>query len=221
MAETNINYVSKREFRVVSLILVPIIVVLLATILPRLRSLLLGSSGATNTRSTPIVVRGGAMTAFSEHSKWTKVSPSTYCLDIKKIGDFYVNFDDMADGSSGSWTAPKAVEIHGHVPTDPNATQASKSGLRLVLQTTNCAGASGHESVQISAVGGGFYPLAMPQHGSHGGNLRFQIDSSAGCAQDQDICERMAELVVTDSSGTVLSPIPCPDGDCSISIGVQ
>jgi hypothetical protein len=43
------------------------------------------------------VVRGGAMTAFAERSKWTKVGASTYCLDIRKIGDFYVDFDDMAD----------------------------------------------------------------------------------------------------------------------------
>ncbi len=222
MAELDIDYVNKKEFRIVSVGLAALIIAGIVGALTILKSNL---RPAPATRSTPIVVRGGAMTAFAEHSKWTKVSSSTYCLDIKKIGDFYVNFDDMADGTlSNSWLSPTAVEIHGHRPidpSDPTGTTPSTKGLKLVLQTTNCAGASGHESVQISALGGGFYSFEMPHHGSHGGNLRFLIDSSAGCAQDQDLCERMAELVITDTSGTVLTPIPCPDGDCSVEIGVQ
>jgi hypothetical protein len=115
---------------------------------------------------------------------------------------------------------PTVVEIHGHDPTDPTGMTASKNGFKLVLQTTNCAG-SGHESVQISAFGGRFCKLQMPHYGSHGDNLRFLIDSSAGRAQDEDLCERMAELVVTDSNGMVLPSLPCPDGDCSVEIGIQ
>jgi hypothetical protein len=52
---------------------------------------------------------------------------------------------------------PTVVEIHGHDPTDPTGTTASKIGFKVALQTTYRAGASGHESMQISAVDGGFY----------------------------------------------------------------
>ena len=61
---------------------------------------------------------------------------------------------------------------------------------------------------------------SQPQHGSHGDNLCFLIDSSPDCAQDEDLCERLAELVVTGSNSMVLPSHPCPDGDCSIEIGI-
>jgi hypothetical protein len=160
--------VTKNEFRLVAFALAALVVVVGAlAIFKQWRAVPKQPAILPSTRSTPIMVRGGAMTAFAERSKWTKVGASTYCLDI------------------------------------------------------NCAGASGHESVQISAVGGRFYKLQMPHHGSHGDNLRFLIDSSAGCAQDEDLCVRMAELVVTDSNGMVLPSLPCPDGDCSVEIGIQ
>jgi hypothetical protein len=212
MAEIDINYVTRKEFRIVSVGLAALIITGIIGVLAILKSILL----TTPTRSTPIVVRGGSMTAFAE-SKWTMISASTYCLDINKIGDFYVNFDDMADESSQSWTKPTAVEIHGHDPTGA----ASTNGLKLSLLAKNCAGVSGHESVQISAQGGGFYTFQLHQHGKHNGNLRFRIDSSAGCTQDEDLCERMSEVLVTDSSGSVSSPIGCADGDCSVEIGIQ
>jgi hypothetical protein len=216
MAETNVNYVTKNEFRLVALVLVPLIVVALIVLVQHVLSALFIRG---TTKSTPIVLRGGAMTAFAERSKWAQVSTTTYCLDIKTSGNYYVDFDDQADpNSSASPPNAAAVEIHGHDPTDPN--KASKFGFKLVLQTVDCKGTSGHKSVQISSIGGAFYKAALPLHGTHGDNLRFLVDSSAGCASDEDLCERMAEVVVTASDGTV-STYPCLDGDCSVHIGTQ
>jgi len=221
MAETNVNYVTRNEFRLVATVLAALIVIgagaILRRVLPKVPDVMRA------TRSTPIVVRGGAMTAFAEHSKWSMVSSSTYCLNIKKIGDFYVNFDDEADpNNSDSWIAPKIVEIYGHDINDPTGTNPSpaKNGFKLVLQQTDCSGNTGHQSVQITAVGGTYYSLHFPAHGTHGDGLRYLVDASAGCAKDQDLCERMAEVVVTDSQGTA-TPHLCPDGDCAVYIGIQ
>lgn len=224
MAENSVNYVTKTEFRLVAIILAALLVI---GLWPAVRHPQVAPSRVPavmpSTRSTPIVVRGGAMTAFAEHSKWSTVSATTYCLDIKKIGDFYVNFDDEADPkNSDSWLAPKMVEIYGHDINDSAGANPSptKNGFRLLLQQTDCSGNNGHESVQIISVGGAYYSLHFPAHGTHGDGLRYLVDSTAGCAKDQDLCERMAQTVVTDSQGTTTSH-SCPDGDCSVYIGIQ
>jgi hypothetical protein len=225
MAETNVNYVTKNEFRLVAVGLAALLVI---GLWPTLRQAQVHPykvpADMTATRSTPIVVRGGAMTAFAEHSKWSQVSATTYCLDIKKIGDFYVNFDDEADPSkSNSWVKPKIIEIYGHDINDMTGTKPSpnKNGLKFILQQTDCSGNTGHESVQINSVGGAYYSLHFPAHGTHGDGLRYLVDPLAGCAKDQDLCERMAAVFITDSAGSSTPPLPCPDGDCSVSIGIQ
>jgi hypothetical protein len=236
MADTNIDYVSKREFRVVSLILVPLIILGIWALLPLLRSLL--APGVTS-KSTPIVVRGGSMTAYTERQSapggWLPkpVPPNysgPYCVNIRAPGtSYYVELLDNDDNSTvlSSWqnptmTYPMIVDIYGHDPLDPTLSIPSKTnGLEFTLQPKDCDGNDGKMSVKISTNGGGFYKWRLPGRKHHLDNLRFQVPSSANCA-DQDSCERMAAVVVT-INGVQQNPNPglCLDGDCTVVIGTE
>jgi hypothetical protein len=182
--------------------------------------------------STPIVIRGGSMTAFTEKadapSGWMpKPSnyPPPYCVDVKPTGGvFYAALHDDADpnpSASKTWRDPTAVDIYGHDPNDSNHQNPSQNGFAFILQQTDCQGNNGdkgNKSVRINTYVGSFYHERLYGHGNHIDNLRF-LDSSAGCVPDKDLCERMAKVVVT--IGGVKIPHLCPDGDCTVTIGTQ
>jgi hypothetical protein len=233
MAEPNINYVTKREFRVVSLILVPVLVALLSLLLPCVRSFL-APKGATKSKSTPIVVRGGSMTAFTNTGNgWVEQSgaATTYCFQVDTSS---IELDDNEDDSilfsqsslQPSWT----IKVWGHDP-DHTSSKPSKNGLLFTAlkQKTDCKGNPAPENtyVVVSTLGSGsFYPTRqqLPNSPSRTGNIRFLDSASVGCKcvdndNDQDFCERMAQVdIQLDSTSKPLTRT-CADGDCTLHIG--
>ena len=230
MNETSPTHLTRREFRLVSLglAILPIIVIVLMLHLLQSQNALLPRPPV----STPIVIRGGSMTAFTERSSapngWKPKPPpypATYCVDIIAPGaGFYAELHDNDANSTllDSWTNPTGVYIHDHDISDPTLSTPSKTnGFAFILRQTDCGGGSANKSVTISTNVGSFYKLRLPAGpgNHHIDNLRF-LDSSPACATDEDACERMAEVVVA-LNGVTQPPVSCLDGDCTVIIGTK
>jgi hypothetical protein len=231
MNETSPNFVTTREFRLVSLGLAILsIIVILLSLLGVLRRP--NALPSPPTVSTPIVIRGGSMTAFTEQvgapGGWMPKTPPnllSYCADVSTSTantNFFVELrdNDTAWTVLGHWDNPTSLDIHEHDLSNTSVWQASKtSGFRLTLQQTACDTITAKKSVWISTLGGIFYPFRLPGRSSHTESLRFQ-DTSSTCRTDEDACERMADIVVT-MNGTVQPAVTCLDGDCTVVIGIK
>jgi hypothetical protein len=225
MSETNTSYVTKAEFWVVSLILVALAVAaILVFLVPLQRDVndlrrdvndvkgdvrRLLSKSDTTTPDTPILVRGGAMTAFT-------IAPSAgwgqapYCLNTPVTTIAFTN--EAATTPTPAWNKLNStwtLMIHS---------QHHGSGLQFVAQAKDCSGDTSKTSVLLTAVNGAFYlPPALPPFELHTDSLRFS-DTAPGCQRrtDREYCERMGEV---DLTGSGTQTAQCVDGDCWITIG--
>jgi hypothetical protein len=211
MNETNANYVTRRKFRMVVSVLSLLLLGAAALLVAQRKN---WSQWWFTGTDTPILVRGGAMTAFTvgkgAPKGWGTASGSTYCINVDTS---YIQFDIEADRTSKSWpnlTPPWEVDIYG---------QSGANGLKFEGKASDCTGSTGlgKTSVRLSPMnGGGFYqtpPLADAP--PRKGNVRFRDTS---CGPDEDACERMGKVVIKLSTGLPTVP-PCLDGDCTVRIG--
>jgi hypothetical protein len=166
--------------------------------------------------NSPIKVRGGAMTFYTKKgNKWFK-SGNGWCASVDTSQISFNGFDDVPDGPlqqtlTGDWT----IAILGGNPSN---------GI-LMQSGSNCNG-SGLPSVTITPTGHGDFYTSDLNLGTGGkSNKRYRdISPSCGTAtttNDEDACERMTSITITDSA----KPQPykkigtCSDLDCSVFIG--
>jgi hypothetical protein len=241
MDEISGKYVTKAEFRAVAAGLAALIAAVIYLIAIHRNAL--PNQPPPPPPETPILVRGGSMTAFTVAANGWVQHPdkTTYCADAAVT---YLEFDNGGDGTSTTWpstASPNAigqwkVEIHGHDGGDhPHGKKPSANGLTFTSQSQNCNGDdTTKSSVLVSTLGAGkFYPPPpLPASGNRTGNLRFldEFQSGGVCSgadttdsnkADQEFCERMEEVDVTlyrgTGSETKEPPLVCLDGDCTVS----
>jgi len=155
-----------------------------------------------DSKSSPVKVRGGAMTFITKNS-WSPVNGHrhTYCTKTQSSGVEAEGFGVLADGSIPNLPQKWTLQVVGG---------SGSNGIQMQSDTKDCGGNAGF-SVTISPIqSGDFYPndLTLP---SRKQNKRF-LDKSCG---DEDACERMTSLKIV-SSGITYS---CLDLDCSLYIG--
>jgi len=245
MNETSSDFVTKRKFRLVTVVLaVPLLISLSILLGPLLIRLVRALLGPTTTVSTPIVIRGGSMTAFTTvQGGWSPPAGSMSCVDIANANSIVFTDYEVEPPTSMSWpdaithlpktVTPWEIDIYPHAaygqttggPPDMNY------GWKFMSQSHGCNTPSGI-SVTLSIIGGGFYPPPhLPNGANRHDNLRFLNNSQPGCmallpatkGNDQEYCERMAlvdiKLAIGTSNAAEKKP-PCTDGDCSVGIGV-
>jgi hypothetical protein len=215
MTETSTNYVSKREFRLVGLGQAALIVVALWFFIFRPFGVVAPPAKGSD---SPILVRGGAMTAFTVSPTapggWTTGKSGQHCVDlITTTNDtFSVVLTNEAehkqDGTYGL-SAGGEVDFKGK----------DGVGFSLMLYQRNCLQTnSTNFSVEATPIKGAlFYKAPLNTPGTHTGNLRFY--NPGGCVgSDEELCERMAEV---DVSGAKQPTLSCGDGDCSAVIEIE
>jgi hypothetical protein len=188
------------------------------------------------TVNCPILVRGGSMTAFtSGGSAWVPSNNillrNTYCTEILASDISYIEFKDAGDpNASANWpdtvTGPPApfsswqIEIYGHASNDyGSGMNRGPNSMRFEWPAKHCNSTDPKKTpVEVTFVGSTAYPLPrLPHHKNHTDNLRmFYLPASK--PEDQEFCERMAEVVVI-INGTQYLDGHCPDGDCSVGMG--
>jgi hypothetical protein len=214
MNDTSASFASKLEFRLVSLGLG---VVVVATLI---LSVLHGKTIVT--ADSPIVVRGGSMTAFTTHwanGNWS-AQGAGYCVNVYKTTTLATfKYEDGTSKDIALGTGWK-IDVYGHVNTGDSP---SPKGFEFAPQFTVCGSTTTPGQAitltpigLIPAVGGtGFYTSPFPTFTDHASAERFK---DANCNRDDaDLCERMASVVVTPASGT--PTLTCHTGDCSLAIG--
>jgi len=176
--------------------------------------------------STKILVRGGAMTAYTLDATWNTPLVSgqkSNCVDLPlnfSAGTAYIVLEDHADPNAGGgqWMAQDftwVVEIFGN-----NSGDGSSSGLKFTAQNSDCKqdGIVG-TSILVTTMGTGmFYSKNLPPIGHRMDDRRLKF---AGDGKDEDMYERMSAIRVTidPTSRTVPDPTPCKHSDCSVYIG--
>src|ERR1700723_369941 len=172
MNDTSANYVSKSEFRLVSLGLgIIVVATLILSVLHK---------GTIVTASSPIVLKGGAMTAYT--TKWAKASWSAlgpgYCLNINDASQVEFTGEDGSSQGITVGTGPWTFNVFGHTNTGDNA---SPEGFALTHQLTLCGSATAGHSITINAIGngGGFYTSQVPPSTDHPSAVRFK-DTNCG-----------------------------------------
>jgi hypothetical protein len=229
MSEANANYVSKREFRLVALGLVALLLVAIIFVVPQ-RGCPAARDGGKGDGGkggdSPILVRGGAMTAFTvgkgapPHG-WGNPSGSAYCIDVDTS---YIEFDNVATGlvmPVPNLTPEWVILIYGHSVLDyTSAATHSSNGFEFDAKSIDCQGhaSPGKVFLHLSSMPpGAFYPPPpMASVPPRTDNLRFRDKS---CGVDEDFCERIAEVDVISDKGKMLLHEKCIDGDCSVVIG--
>lgn len=232
---------TKLEFRLVAFGL-PVLMIVAVTYLVRSASFF-GFTGSGGGKSSPILVQGGSMTAFTTGS-WAQIG-SAYCVNVDTS---YIAFKNEGETKySGSWsnftTYPTPitqweVDVYAQTPDTPNngshsSTPDRKNGWKFVSQNKGCKTASGTSVLVSSIVDGAnnFYASpSLPASGNHTGNLRF-LNQQSHCQgvnsasnNDEEFCERMAEVDIKlniDTSPIAIPALPCKDGDCSLRIGLD
>jgi hypothetical protein len=167
------------------------------------------------TVNCPILVRGGSMTAFTIDVKsgWSPKTDSqpSYCVDMETANSSIAFVNESDSDLSFSWAGLPptwTVEIRGN---DSNG-----AGMTFMPQGKNCSDHAGTSVKVSSSKNGGFYPVSsLAPHGHHTDNRRFKF---VGCDGDEDLCERMAKVIVT-IDGKAQPTLVCGDGDCSVGIG--
>jgi hypothetical protein len=244
MSETNQGFVTRRQFRLAAIgLAVPLLASLALLLAPWLgfkpKSHRVGILSGTP-HNTTILVRGGSMTAFVVSSNpmdmWKTVNSTTRCLDIGTSNITSVQFTDEGTLSSPQvWPDPHAppvaitsweVKIYGHEPSASGYSSGTTHGIYgfdFISQQKSCSEPQGKTSNNISILVtimgdySQFYSKGpLPKHGYHTDNLRFWYNNNT---QDEEFCERISLVEVTINE-VGMAPQLCPDGDCSISIGV-
>lgn len=174
---------------------------------------------------TPIKVRGGAMTFFSQGT-WSSKSKTSksFCttLDPKdvtvvKVERFFDN-EDRKDGALTLASPTWRIELRGHEEREGAHLTPSQNGIVMQASPLDCSDKqTGMASVRISPLGsGGFYPSDLPHVGRYHGDRRF----ASTCTKDRDRCERIAQIKVFDTDPTKPKhTFRCPDGECTLLIG--
>jgi hypothetical protein len=227
MHEPSASYVTKGEFRMVGFglaaLLLAVFVLLCSLRKPcteRSPGGEIGGTGGGGGKNSPILVRGGSMTAFTVYPTasdgWAQGKSGLQCVDIatRKGDTFSVTLYDSAESNKGG-TYPLPVggiiDFRGQ----------GRAGFKLTLYQRNCQQTnSSHFSIEADTIDGGqFYKTSLPSIGTHTGNLRFlSTVATCGAGIDEDMCERMAEV---DVSGIPSPTLSCGDGDCSAAIEIN
>lgn len=161
---------------------------------------------------TPIKVRGGAMTFYTNNA-WTPPLPSSgstpntsYCspADISVV--------TIKDSSNdGTFNAPATLPASWELEL-----KAKKNNVKISAQPAPCPGGTSAASVTVSVQTAsstvGFYltDLAAKED-----SRRF-LDTTCG---DQDACERLRSGTLKDPKGNVITTFDCKDFDCTVRIG--
>jgi hypothetical protein len=233
MSETNadINYVTKQKFLLVVVSLVGLLMAALALLGWRIFFF----RNPLPPPSTPIVVRGGSMTAYTTNAGaavWEQAG-SGYCAVVDTSEIAFIEVNESKIDKTSSLAPGWEIDIFGHDPGKHNG-NPSRNYFQIISKTGGCPKMAGNTSVWISVISSsgkaGFYPAAsLPVEGKfHTSAVRF-LDQSTMCVggdaagnNDQDYCERMARVEVKLApgvSGTPPGPYTCMDGDCSVVIG--
>jgi hypothetical protein len=211
--------VTKGEFRLVALGLAVVLIAAGYHVGSQILGILQGGRGG---KSSPILVQGGSMTAFTVNvlarNGWLpKTSNSTaYCVDLDTAKSYIVFVDESLSGNPQSRLLPAAgweIDIVGNDP--------SGAGWKFTPQQQDCPGitSTSKTSIVVTTINGagGFYPTRLPASGNHIDNVRF-LDKPTSSVGDEDLWERMS-LVSVKAGGVVLTQYPCGDGDCYVQIG--
>src|ERR1700689_762687 len=104
MNDTNASYVTKRTFWPVTIGLAAVAVAsVILGLLPRLTGISGGPEvirGASGSHDSPVVIKGGAMTAYAVPGPWSTVPPNStmpaeYCTNVSDYS--YISFTNEAD----------------------------------------------------------------------------------------------------------------------------
>jgi hypothetical protein len=198
--------------------------------------------------SSPIVVRGGAITIRSnDPNGWqsTVAQVAPFCSDTDAT---YIELDDVSlipppqGGQIGKALARGDVTMNNLVVNGQNGWEidvygrngagnsVSANGISLTAATGDCSTGSSPYKVMLNALNSSssFYLAPMldenlsDQSGYH--TERFQ-NKDTTCvtsnSTDEDLCERMSQvnLKLTTGGQTVSQTYECPNGECVIHIG--
>jgi hypothetical protein len=181
-------------------------------------------------KNTVILVRGGAMTAFTLDAMWSPpIDPShpvqsQYCVDVAYDADLssitFVNHADPA-ASTNTWTT---LDSGWYIYVKGQST--GHAGLIFKPQETKCNNATTGKSITVMSTAtdpenptpgpGKFYPNKLNVVKHRKDNRRFMLQSGSG---DEDLDERMWKIIVKVGSKEDSGSADCGDGDCSIFIG--
>lgn len=185
-------------------------------------------------RRTPILMRGGSMTAFTQGSniKWIEITPDQkYCVVLPKPNQIELDFADQADPSSslpwplGSASTSWQVNIYGHDPSHYDTGDADRRfGIKFdwPANSAKCNPNPQQIAILITAMGGGFYKKTLPADPNrYYDNKRFSVSPLYCIGTDEDFCERMALVEVAIDGNLQSSQGKCLDGDCSLQFVTQ
>jgi hypothetical protein len=155
----------------------------------------------TTTPGSPIVVRGGAMTVFTNAGIWVPQSQNkkdtSFCVNLSKNpSSISITYENQLDPSgnpvtqtSSNLSVPWTLNILGHDPDDlsdpknPNqhdGKKASTNGISFVSQSHACDNSASHPySIVMSSIRQnenapvGFYMLKLPMGSAWTDSLRF------------------------------------------------
>jgi hypothetical protein len=186
---------------------------------------------STSTVSSPLKVRGGAMT-FRSENLWTTDSSATPApctqltptsIQLKNVTAVPVTSPPTVEqiqlSLAGSWQ----IDLFGR---KPDGTEGP-NGIRIVAET-NCGGKSG-VSLTGESGPGQFYPFKDGQSDEDGVTfIKRYMDPT--CSQspqpsgDKDICEHISKIYINTSPTTTPKSNPahvyhCLNGECVIGIG--
>ncbi len=197
---------------------------------------------------TPIKVRGGATTFFSEQpwlpfkgrgdaqkqaqQEVLRKKKPTYCSAIKpgdlgflELENFFpVTIQDfrrrpVTEISVPLTTQTWRIEIFGHHERETaDALQLSKDGIALQASPRGCGDQPDSPSVRISPLGNASF-YPGPDLIPAGRYSSNKRFLSKCSSLGRDRCERIAEIHVFDESPTKPRIYKCPDGECTIYIG--
>jgi hypothetical protein len=173
------------------------------------------------TKNCPIVVRGGAMTAFTTNeggkNGWYPKPPLTsaiteYCVDTETAKSYI----------EVTYQSGVGTKIASFKKLPPTWTVEIKSqddeGASLIFAPHPKGCNSAGTSITVTSTKHShFYTTVLAPGADHSDNRRFQ--SVACSSTDMDKCERMGEIDVTLKVGDKPVPFQCPDGDCYVRIG--
>jgi hypothetical protein len=205
MSDTSANYVSKPEFRLVSLGLGAVVVATLILSFPHGKTIV--------TANSPIVLTGGSMTAYTTslaNSSWSALGAG-YCVNVNDTSEAKFTGEDGNSQDIALGTGPWTIDVFGHTNSGDNP---SPKGFELSPQLTLCGSTTAGHSITIITIGsgGGFYASQIPTFTDRPSAVRFK-DTNCG-RDDADLCERLARVAV---NGT--PTYKCHTGDCSLAIG--
>ena len=190
--------------------------------------------------SSPIKVRGGAMTARTSIAKnggWVS-SGSGYCSNVDTM-QFSTNAAPVSSASANptSLLADWTMVVFGRKPKDGSQ---SGNGFKFQAQPQKCDGSNG-TSVLLTPYGsnGAFYTTELgPDDDGVTQKRRFRdttpddpsgslgcagpnIPSTQGLRGDEDRCERMSVIQFDEPAASKHYQYTCTNGECAVCIGTS